>query len=87
MNSKMNKTEIDIDYFTFDKGEFYEWVATAPISNLVDALLSYFEVLKFGIDSIDKDADFTDPTFLDELNGIAWVSSSMGRISWKSKIS
>jgi hypothetical protein len=71
-------TKFDIDYFSFKDDEFYEWATTAPTSNLVEALFSYFQVLEVGIKSVDKEANFTHPKFLCELNGIAWNFYTFG---------
>ncbi len=72
MDSENKDTKINLDYLVFEKNDFYEWAATAPTSNLVEAISTYFKVLEHNIKSINKDADFADPHFLNELNGIAW---------------
>ena len=68
----------DVDYFSFINDEFYEWVDTAPTSNLVEAIREYFKVFERDIKLIDDEADFTDSNFLAELNGIAWHFSELG---------
>jgi hypothetical protein len=78
MDSKNNDTKLDIDYFVFENTDFYEWAATAPTRNLVEAISAYFKTLKYNIELIDGDADFTDPYFLNELNGIAWNFYELG---------
>ena len=60
------------DYLVFEQNDFYEWAATAPTPNLVEAIKMYFEVLEYNINSINKNSDFTDPKFLNELSGIAY---------------
>jgi hypothetical protein len=80
MTDNNKNTEFDIDYFSFKNDEFYEWAATAPTSNLVEALFSYFQVLEVGIKSVDKESDFTDPNILDGLNDVAWNFYDFG--SW-----
>jgi hypothetical protein len=72
MTDNNKNSEFDIDYFSFKNDEFYEWAATAPTSNLVEALFCYFQVLEVGIESVAKEADFTDPDILDGLHDVAW---------------
>jgi hypothetical protein len=70
--------QLDVDYFYFEDPDFYEWAATAPTSNLVEAICEYFEVLEQDIKSINKDADFADPHFLNDLNAYAWNFYELG---------
>jgi hypothetical protein len=72
MDIKKNAPNLDTDYFNFENDEFYEWATAAPTSDLVEVLCGYFSVLEHDIKTIDEDADFTDPEFLNELNGISW---------------
>ncbi len=78
MDPKKNAPKLDVDYFAFEGNDFYEWVDTAPTSNLVEAICEYFKVLEYNINLVEKDADYYDPDFLDELNGIAWNFFELG---------
>jgi hypothetical protein len=78
MSPQDNETECDVDYFNFSDTDCHEWAATAPTSNLVEAISAYFKVLEHDIKSINKDADFADRKFLNELNGIAWNFYELG---------
>ena len=40
MDPKKNAPKLDVDYFAFEGNDFYEWVDTAPTSNLVEATRS-----------------------------------------------
>ncbi len=78
MDPKKNAPKLDVDYFAFEGNEFYEWVDTAPTSNLVEAICEYFKVLEYSSKFIDSDADFTNRYFLNELNGVAWNFYELG---------
>lgn len=78
MDIKKDAPKLDTDFFNLENDEFYEWETAAPTGDLVEAICGYFRVLEHNIKSMDKEADFTDPHFLDELNSIAWNSFEYG---------
>jgi len=77
MNTKAENAKYEYLYFDDDE-EFYKWAADAPSCDLIEALSCYFEVLEYNLKLIDKRADYADPRFLAELNGIAWNFYSLG---------
>ena len=78
MLSNEKAHQLDVDYFSFIGNEFYEWVGTAPTSNLVEAILEYFKVLEFNNNLVNEESDFADPEFLAELNGIGGQFFELG---------
>lgn len=66
------------DYFAFSGGEFFEWVAEAPSEDLVEAITAYLVAMEYNIKLFDKNADFTDPEYLDEFSEIAWNFYDVG---------
>ena len=78
MLSNEKAHQLDVDYFSFIGNEFYDWVGTAPTSNLVEAILGYLKVLEFNNKLVDEESDFADPEFLAELNGIGWQFFELG---------
>jgi hypothetical protein len=78
MTSNKPRHQQDVDYFAFIGNEFYEWVGTAPTSNLVEAIREYFKVLEYSSKIVDEESDFADPKFLEDLNEIAWHFFELG---------
>ncbi len=68
----------DLDYFSFSDKEFFEWAAEAPSEDLVKAVTTYLNAMKYNINLVDKNADFTDPEYLEEFSGVAWSFSELG---------